>query len=60
MTTVANFAAGTSGDTVDIALNAFSGLLRSAGGGGATPGTALFSNLVAPAGQSRSPMPMSF
>lgn len=50
MTTVANFAGGTSGDTVDIALNAFSGLLRSAGGGGATPGTAQFSNLVAPGG----------
>ncbi|MDI1283032.1 MAG: right-handed parallel beta-helix repeat-containing protein [Reyranella sp.] len=54
MSTVANFATGTSSapvDTVDIALNAFSNLLRSFGAGDAPDvGTAVFSNLVAPGG----------
>lgn len=54
MSTVANFATGTSGapvDTVDIALNAFSNLLRSFGAEDAPGlGKAVFSNLVSPGG----------
>lgn len=49
MSTVTNFSAAA--DTVDIALNAFSGLLRSLGDDDSpTPGTAVFSNVVAPGG----------
>ena len=54
MSTVANFTTGTSAapvDTVDIALNAFSGLLRGLGADTSPdPGSAVFSNLVAPGG----------
>lgn len=49
MSTVTNFSA--TADTVDIALSAFSGLLRGLGDDDApTPGTAVFSNLVGPGG----------
>ena len=48
LSTVVNFAAG---DTIDVALDAFSGLLRNLGNGNAPSlGTANFSNLVAPGG----------
>lgn len=54
MSTVANFTTGSASapvDTVDIALNAFSGLLRSLGADTAPDlGSAVFSNLVRPGG----------
>ena len=53
MSTVVNFVTGSSSspiDIIDISLDAFSDLVRSADGGNPAPGAAVFSNVVAPGG----------